>query len=667
MLGRNGLALLLGVQASIAMAATNVLPFKEIDASGLQGHVVFDVAAGQVGAAVGTFDTTSLVAARQGAFNLAADGGDIYAVSHNRRSTFFLLPVLPPSPDDSAFQLKFPPRALIGELLAGTTPGVTLYVGADRNNDLLPQADEVICQIEATDSSATRCILGQDALQDPTVHGYWVMAAAPSGNTNVSYTAYLSAGLPFVAVPKDPNALAAITSLSEGDTLVTGPGEAASGAAFPLRMTWRLGPPSRRFYGALLMGSGPLGNLIDGAAAMVPFALDRTIPQDATSHPIMIDPATGAVGGGLAAPPYASITLQPHESQRRLFFDLPPSDTPYDSIEIDTLGFGFGTLVDADFYAVRTDFPPSSSDPIVAVAPDATTAAVTWRAQDFSAVIPHPASGRWYIVATSTSSALASFDIQFHDNLRDIGRASHPTIAPGQYFNPMRAGHGISISQASGQQLLLWYSYLDDGTPSWYIAQAAAPAANSGWWTAPLYRAAWNGSSGTPTQVGYVGLTPTATNRFMFTWYLEGAQGSEAFELLAPYNACPVSAGVATNFTGNWFPPAYAGSGVDVLALPDQQFDLFYLYDGLGLARWGVGSAPFAPSSTIDMLQSSGFCPSCAWTLVTTQALGTLTMNFANPSNGTLETNLQLRAPLSGSWNIAQPMLRLTGTSTCPQ
>ena len=88
--------------------------------------------------------------------------------------------------------------------------------------------------------------------------------------------------------------------------------------------------------------------------------------------------------------------------------------------------------------------------------------------------------------------------------------------------------------------------------------------------------------------------------------------GSEAFELIA--NPACVNVNGNVNLNGEWFPPAQAGYGFDALVLPGQQFDAFYMYDASGNPRWVVGAnGPFAASSTIAMLQSTGFCPVCAY------------------------------------------------------
>jgi len=107
---------------------------------------------------------------------------------------------------------------------------------------------------------------------------------------------------------------------------------------------------------------------------------------------------------------------------------------------------------------------------------------------------------------------------------------------------------------------------------------------------------------------------------------------------------------------------------MDVLALPEQQFDLLYFYDSFELARWGVGnSLPFASSSTLAFRQNSGFCPACVFTTVTFQPLGTVDVTYGDAFGGNLSTNLVLQPPLKGIWAFNRPMVRLTGQSACTQ
>jgi hypothetical protein len=652
-----GTAILVG-PATLAAANTTALPFQEIETIDPFRRTTFDVAAGQIDQTLTDFGTTMLRPAIMASVTLTGGSADPYDPASGR-STFVLVASTPPNAAN-----YFAPKAVIGELLDPTTPGVSLVIGADTNNDGKPEAGEVICESELSASSSGRCVLGPDMLVGGS---YWVMALAPNV-PGASYSAKLSAGMTEVAGPQLPSDI----SYSAGMTSVSGPASVATGAAFRLQMT-RLVPaqPLTRYYGAVLMGSG---YLIFNTYAILPFALEQ-----ADASPIMIDPANGPINLSTFGTQTSIYTLFPGESHRRLFFDLPASASNYDSIVVDgrvVSGPGSTPTPNLELALVRTDFPASSPSAVVAAAPADATPAIHWNVttndQDVTAVLSHPQAGRWYIVATNKGSDPIAFVTNVADGSNPpnttsgFGRGANPLLVPGNYFNPQRSGHGISISQAAGQQLLFWYTYLKDGTPVWYLAQAAAPAADSGWWASPLYQVSWDGSVGTPTQVGYVELVPTATNRLMFTWHLADASGSETFELLASGKTCVSVDGVATNFSGNWFAPSQAGYGVDVLGLPDQQFDVFYFYDAAGTGRWGIGAAPFATNSTLDMLQSSGFCPVCDYMPVTTQALGPMTINFtADASRGTFITNFTFKAPLEGTFNVHVPIIRLTGSNTC--
>jgi len=575
------------------------------------------------------------------------------------RSSFVLIAATPPNPF-----YYYGTDAVIGELLDTTTPGVILMIGVDANDDRKPEAGEVLCQSELSASSPGRCILGPGSGTGGN-HEYWVMAVAPN-TPGASFAAKLSAGMAEVTGQNIPGA----DTTSGGMTTVSGPASVAAGAAFQLQMTQLVSlQPLVRYYGSVLMGSGYMNTF-----AVLPFALEQ-----ADASPIMIDAANGPIKLSTFATQTPIFTLFPGESHRRLFFDLPASASNYDSIVVDgriVTGAGSTPTPNLELALVRSDFPSSSESAVVDAAPGEATPAIRWSVttndQDVTAVLPHPQSGRWYIVATNKGTEPLAFVTNVADSSNPanttggFGSGANPSIVPGNYFNPHRSGHGISISQAAGQQLMFWYSYLQDGTPIWYLAQAAAPAADSGWWASPLYQVTWDGNVGTPTQVGYVELAPTATNRLMFTWHLADASGSETFELLASGKSCPSVNGVPTNFSGNWFAPSQAGYGVDVLGLSDQQFDVFYFYDAAGTARWGIGAAPFAIGSTLDMLQSAGFCPLCDYTPVTTQALGPMTINFtADASRGTFVTNFTLKEPLEGTLNINKPIIRLTGSKTC--
>jgi hypothetical protein len=49
-------------------------------------------------------------------------------------------------------------------------------------------------------------------------------------------------------------------------------------------------------------------------------------------------------------------------------------------------------------------------------------------------------------------------------------------LRPGGFYNPQRSGNGLFLYPAGSEWAGLWYTYLQDGTPTWYYLQGQAPA-----------------------------------------------------------------------------------------------------------------------------------------------------------------------------------------------
>jgi hypothetical protein len=353
------------------------------------------------------------------------------------------------------------------------------------------------------------------------------------------------------------------------------------------------------------------------------------------------------------------------ESLRHLFVDIPDTRT----LDFDTYTPPDGSSL--SFYVARSDVPPAAQAADIAAAPSADSAIAQWSIGGGAAnevlktLTVGP--GRWYIVATNTGSESGSLELIVYDRTGNTGTAV-PT-PPGAFFNPQRSGHGIFVSQAAGQQVVYWYTYLEDGTPVWYAAQGDAPANGAAAWSAPLFRVNWDGSQvNTYSVLGDMILTPLSADELEFSWHLYGDAGSERFTRLGPASPC-VAVGVQqVNLDGQWFAPTQSGYGMDVLALPSFQQDTFYLYDALGQPRWVAGSAnAVSGSNMLAMNQLSGFCPVCNWAAAVPTQVGSLTVNFASGTQGRYTTQINLAPPLAGSWNIDQPTQRLTGSPVCVQ
>ena len=629
-------------------AATALLPYQEIAIHQPGGSQTVQLS-GLDTLPQATFRPAVLVPATVTRMNLGVDANsdNVYSSFPGNGKQFVMFPG---APLVSGFPGMAFGRVFIVEVTATNAQQVKLYAGVDSNGDGKPDLAEQSCTASGSSGTPVRCVVDLGSLVATPNTKVWALVDIPKSNVAGNYSVTLSSGIPYDSVSGND-----IWNLYHVDA--TGPGHVSEGAAFPLRIFWGQGqtegdfPPivnGSRFYGALEID--PLAEDHNtGLAGIQPFSL----VGDSVTHDVAnaLEPVAGHTW-----------VLAPGETAAHRFIDVPGSGT----LKLTTTYSGAGNPGLVSFYVARTDFPVPAASPDIASAPPASTAALQWTLnganQNQQVSIPVTA-GRWYVVARNTGNGQAAIAAQWQLTLASA--VAQP--GAGAYFNPERSGHGIFMNTAAGQRALYWYTYLEGGTPVWYQATAPLPSASTGVWIAPLVRITWNGTRvNDTTTVGYVIVTPINATDFMFSWYLYGQGGSEHFVLLAD-DQCVTLGDTQADLTGGWYAPAQSGYGADVIALNRDQFDAFYFYDSLGQPVWTVGdAAPFAANSALQMLQYEGFCPLCAYAPPTNTAIGTLQMSFSNPLNGHYSANLQLVPPLSGTWNINQPIVRLTGKTTCP-
>ena len=204
----------------------------------------------------------------------------------------------------------------------------------------------------------------------------------------------------------------------------------------------------------------------------------------------------------------------------------------------------------------------------------------------------------------------------------------------GAWFNPDRSGHGIDFFvNGAGNYTLVWYTYLADGTPIWYISDTRP--LDTAVWTAPLFRTSWNGSGASLTQVGEVRLDFSGNQTAWFSWFLDGLPGGERFQFLFG----------GGGRSGLWFPPSDSGWGVQINEDGSTFYTTVSFYVG-SQPRWVVGQVPASSSPTISVpvswLTGQGLCPACSGaTPVVDQAAGSLMLRIMpGASSGTVGTSI---------------------------
>jgi hypothetical protein len=500
---------------------------------------------------------------------------------------------------------------------AGLAGDVDLYVGIDGNGDGQPSVLEVECA--ASSGVGERC----DVPLTPTANlplDYWVVVHNRAGVRQ-------TIGVSSAEIP---------LSVGDGSLVATAPGNAPAGASTPVRLQWNdptLLATERR-WGAIRM-------IVDGVVqAVVPVEVKRTAAESTAV----------ALQDGVAR----TFRMRQGETLDHAFIDVPAGATELRITTQSAAGIALS--------AVRAPAAASSAaQPLVPRAPSTTPEG---RSDVFggneSVVIANPAPGRWYAVVANPGSGAVAL------SLRATVVGTAPRVRPGGYYNPGRSGSGLFVYPAGAAWAGLWYTYLQDGTPTWYYLQEAAPGAN-GIWRGVVYRSAWFGTRNQLTAIGHATITPTSTSAFTLSYTLDGEVGSEAYENFG--GGCPTFAGATLNASGHWFDPARSGSGYSVQLFPNYEFYTVFGYDARGVPRYliaersGIGAA----TQTLNLEQNTGACPLCVRTGDPVRSrIGTFTRTFASGTLQGIQLSGTYTAGVPGTWAASDVVTPLGSLQGCP-
>lgn len=219
---------------------------------------------------------------------------------------------------------------------------------------------------------------------------------------------------------------------------------------------------------------------------------------------------------------------------------------------------------------------------------------------------------------------------------------SPPDIADGAYANLLRPGHGVFVSRSgSGDRVLLWFTYDENGQPTWYLGQTPV-FGQRGAWTVPLRR--YGGGVENMASMGYAVVSDAGDGSLAFSWFIDGRAG--------------------TGRSGTWTVPSRDGVGLGVVDTGDTEVSVLHTYDAAGNPRWLYAQdAPGA--TTLALQQYRGFCPSCACAAVVPRDVGTLSRTYRDDGGGTISATADLATPLLGSERIDASVQRLTRNLHC--
>ena len=538
-------------------------------------------------------------------------------------SNYTRLVVIPATPVGSN-----PVRYRLRATTSAAEPDIDLFVGRDSNNNGRPDESEELCR-SVGPASDEICDVAVTSEGSPIT--LWIMVQNWGGpGTNVKVDSFL--------VPMQAS--------TNNSLVATGPGTVPANSPLKLRIAYD--DPS------MIAGSQRLGYvMIQPAAGNTAIETPVVMTRTGTSF----EPF--ALANGIGRP----VTLPASASHTGLYFDVPPHAT---SVEFRTTG----STGNVDLYVARVASP---TGPAIAAAPAhdgnaATRAATASGDETLTLSGGNLLPGRWYVVPTNATGAAVSATV----TATVTAQGARPGFLSGQYVNSARDGHGIFVDFAGpagnpDQWVTVWYTYLEDNTPTWYYSQGAAPTA-AGIWKAELFRVVWNGSATHAVDVGDVIITETGPQSMTFNFNLDGRSGFERM-LRAGGGSCPQHNGQALDASGHWFSPSLSGFGYTYLAAggsnPQEVF-IPYVYDGAGFPRWLYGQRNFSAAvNSFDLGWFSGFPPLAPAVALSRTPAGTATRTLATNNVTDMSVNSSFGGALTGNWVQNRPVSMLSQRKNC--
>ncbi len=528
--------------------------------------------------------------------------------------------------------IDVPPGALLlqAETFDSTSGDIDLFVGRDDNGDGVAQEAELVCaSISSDDLEVCRIELPQSGT-------WWVMvqnwAASQPGEDDV------------------PFEFAVLTDSDDPSLTAVAPGRHAGGD-LTLPVYWDQPEIRRtdRWWGVVAMASSPDETADIG---MIPLTI-RRFEQN--------QPVETALFNDVTTP----IALAASSTHDRLYIDLPVSAARL-QVEVE------GDLDQVDLR--RLDFDQLGVSAPLTPPPPASVLQQAVRSGDSFTLDLQTGTGetlepgRYYVVLENQSD-----EERFVEVTPQVTELEPVQTARG-LWRPISRGfdprQGIDWQQGGPNSFVVWYTYVEDGTPVFYVTEGRPIPQGSSFYRSTLFRFTSNNERQTPIAVGEVQLTQIDSDRIMYAWRLFGDHGSEMLGSLQGPN-CPKVNGQTQQLLGHWAVIGERSGGVTLIITDVAEAWVRYYYDNLGLPRWVIsgetGLDPTLPGGNrMSLFDFRGFCPNCTEIDPAFNEIGTLERVFLDENQAREVLDFVSDPPLNTSVMEDREITRLSNQVACP-
>jgi len=525
-----------------------------------------------------------------------------------------------------------PPNALLlhAETFASVARDIDLFVGRDLNGDGAAQGNELICE-SITPDDLERC-----QIEQPEAGAWWVHVQSFSDSGQLG------------ANDEVPFEFAVFSETPDPSLVAIGPG-AHPGGSLTVPVYWDQ-PAMRqgeRWLGVVGVSSTPERTANVGVVLV---AIERA-GQNAPAETALFEGVTQTV-------------VMPGSSDHKLLYiDVPRTAT---ELRVEANGNLTGVSIRRlDFDALVSSIPNTPE------APDEVLAEGTATATGFNALIVAEGGqtltpGRYFIVLENGLAAEQRVEIAA--SVTENGEV----ITPRGLWSPqnrVEIAQGIDWQQGGPNSFVVWYTYDEDGQPTFYITDGVPDPSGSSYFRSTLFRFTSNDARQTPVAVGEIQLVALETDRMMYSWRINGNHGSEMYmPIHGP--GCPTVDGAPLQLLGHWFIPSESSGGVTLLITDNSEAWIRYYFDDANEPRWVIADtelpATLPGGNRMEVVDFRGFCIYCEPTPVTNSVVGTLERVFIDQTTAREVLDFVAAPPLNTSVVADRQISRLSNVQSCP-
>lgn len=224
---------------------------------------------------------------------------------------------------------------------------------------------------------------------------------------------------------------------------------------------------------------------------------------------------------------------------------------------------------------------------------------------------------------------------------------------PGLWFDRRTDGRGFDIQVFRDRLSVIWYTYDDDGSPTWYLGAGDLIGLR---FEASLLRFQMDDAGAvTFTTAGAIALSFESERKAQASWSIGAHTGEESLQWIV-FTPDPAR----QDLTGLWGRDDGPGWGVSLAQQGEVSVAIAYIYGAEGRPRWVI-SDPFRGAAPLRLDMNASFsdtlCPSCSG-VSAYEFLPAGTMQLMLPG-GAWNSDVALPAPLTGDWILDQAPIRL--------